>query len=204
MLLLVLFVGAHKPHPHSGVLQPFTAGPPPHLSPSEAASLADGKPVMKSVEMEGGVGGRALAVFDVAAPPALVWQCINDIPAYPRMVPGVAATEVYDSSPLPHGGKLTRAKYTIALLGYRLSYYLDLKYEPKLSSMTFRLDYSRHSDIDDATGYWHVAPTGEGRGALAGWAEEGVGMRQERGVSLIPSGPCSQVRAARACRTWRR
>jgi len=167
LLNIALLLGAdpNKPHPHTGILDPFTPGPPPALSASEAAGLKAGKPVQKSVEMPNGTGGRALAVFDIPAPPEVVWGCINDIKNYPRMVPGVAETEIYDSSSLGGGGKLTRAKYTLAMLGYRVSYYLDLKYEPRLNSMTFRLDYTRFSDVDDTTGYWHVAPLAGPEGA---------------------------------------
>jgi len=154
-LALVTLLGAdpNKPHPHTGVLDPFTAGPPPALSASEAAGLKAGKPVQKSVEMPNGTGGRALAVFDVAAPPEVVWSCINDIKNYPKMVPGVAETQIYDVS-----GQVTRAKYTLALLGYKVSYFLELKFQPRLNSMTFHLDYTRFSDVEDTTGYWHVAP----------------------------------------------
>jgi len=147
----------NKPHPHTGVLDPFRPGPPPALSAVESASLNSGKSISKSIELPDTTGGRALAVFDVAAPPEVVWACINDIKSYPRMVPGVAETQVYHSSSLRGGGTLTRAKYTLAMLGYRVSYYLDLKYEPRLNSMTFHLDYSRFSDVEDTTGYWHVA-----------------------------------------------
>ena len=158
MVSLLLGADPKKPHPHTGILEPFQPGPPPALSSSEAAGLKAGKPVAKSVEMPNGTGGRALAVFDVAAPPEVIWECINDLKSYPRMVPGVAETQIYDTGSLRGGGTLTRAKYTLALLGYRISYYLDLKYEPRLNSMTFHLDYTRLSDIDDTIGYWHVAP----------------------------------------------
>ncbi|KAL1526518.1 hypothetical protein AB1Y20_015228 [Prymnesium parvum] len=160
MLLLLLALGANpeKPHPHNGVLTPFNAGPPPKLTASEVASLETGKPVMKTVEMPGRGGGSAVAVFDVAAPPEVVWGCINDLENYPRMVPGVAETSIYSVTPLGGGGKLTKAKYTIAMLGYRVSYFIELKFEPRLNSMTFKLDYTRSSDLDDATGYWHVVP----------------------------------------------
>ena len=158
-LACVLLLGAdpNLPHDHQGSLDPFEPGPPPPLSASEQASLAAGKSVQKTVELENSQGARALASFHVAASPEVVWACINDIRAYPRMVPGVSAIDVYAES-ASRGAKLTSAKYTIALLGYKLSYYVAMRYDPRASCMTFKLDYSRLSDVDDAVGYWHVAP----------------------------------------------
>lgn len=37
-------------------------------------------------------------------------------------------------------------------------YFLTHLYDPKQRSMTFRLDYSRQSDLDDCVGYWYVQP----------------------------------------------
>lgn len=162
--LAASFAGAadpSRPHPHQGVLDPFKPGPPPALTSSELASLDAGMPVQKTTKVMGRDGkesGRATAVFDVAAPPSVVWGCINDLKNYPKMVPGVAAMEVYRGPSTSGGVTTTHAKWTLALLGYRLSYYLITKYEPRLNSMTFRLDYSRDSDLSDSVGHWHVVP----------------------------------------------
>ena len=72
------------------------------------------------------------------------------------MVSGVSDTQIYESSKLSGGGSLTKAQFTLAMLGYKLTYYLVLRYEPRKQSMVFRLDYSRYSDLDDSVGYWHV------------------------------------------------
>jgi hypothetical protein len=94
--LIVLAVhGAdpNKPHIHKGSIEPFKPGPPPPLSAKDLATLNSGKPVQQTVEVNG--AGRAMATFDVAAPPSLVWDCILDLKNYPRMVPGVSAVELY-------------------------------------------------------------------------------------------------------------
>eukprot|EP00322_Chrysochromulina_rotalis_P002968 CAMPEP_0115851228 /NCGR_PEP_ID=MMETSP0287-20121206/12374_1 /TAXON_ID=412157 /ORGANISM="Chrysochromulina rotalis, Strain UIO044" /LENGTH=286 /DNA_ID=CAMNT_0003305255 /DNA_START=132 /DNA_END=992 /DNA_ORIENTATION=+ len=145
------------PHIHQGSIDPFKPGPPPPLSSSEIATLNAGKTVQNTVKQDGGAG-RAMAVFDVPAPPSLVWDCILDLKNYPRMVPGVSAMELYYGPSTSGGVTSTKAKWTLSMIGYRLSYYLITKYEPKHNSMTFRLDYSRNSDLDDSVGYWHVAP----------------------------------------------
>ena len=98
-----------------------------------------------------------MAVFDVPAPPEVVWDCINDIKQYPKMVSGVTAVQIYDGpKSIGGGGTLTKAQYTLSFVGYKVSYYVELKYEPRLNSMTFHLDYSRNSDLDDTVGHWHV------------------------------------------------
>ena len=84
------------PHIHNGALEPFKAGQPPKPSGSEEALLNAGKTVMKSVKLPG-QGGRAMAIFDVPAPPEIVWDCINDIKSYPKMVSGVAWTSIDDA-----------------------------------------------------------------------------------------------------------
>lgn len=127
------------PQEHTGKLDPFQPGPPAPLSASELASIESGKPLQKTVPLPGGTGARASTVFLVDAPPAVVWECINDIRAYPRMVPGVSETSVYGSGTTRSGGQQTLVTYTLAMLGYRICYYLDLQYEPRKDSMTFKL-----------------------------------------------------------------
>jgi len=155
-----------KPHEHQGTLEPFKLGAPPPLTSSEQSQLAAGKSVQKTTELADGKGARAVAVFDVAAPPTTVWECILDLKNYPRMVPGVAAMDLYNGPSTSGGVTTTRAQWTLAVLGYRLSYYLETRHNPSLNSMTFRLDYSRNSDIDDTVGYWHVAPLRRANGEL--------------------------------------
>ena len=165
--LLVLAVhGAdpNKPHIHKGSIEPFKPGPPPPLSAKDLATLNSGKPVQQTVEVNG--AGRAMATFDVAAPPSLVWDCILDLKNYPRMVPGVSAVELYRGPTTSGGVTLTSAKWTLSMLGYRVSYFVETRYEPRLQSMTFRLDYSRESDLDDSVGYWHVAPLPQADGRM--------------------------------------
>lgn len=135
-----------RPHDHQGKLDKFKLGPPAPLSASERAVVESGKTLSKTVPVDG--GARALATFDVQAPPAVVWDCIKDLGAYPRMVPGVADTKIYGTS--SRGGvKQTYVTWTLKLMGYSVRYHLDFKYSPSLSSAAFSLDYRRLSDIDD-------------------------------------------------------
>jgi hypothetical protein len=122
------------PHIHQGALEPFKAGKPPAPSASEEAMLAAGKTVTKSVKLPG-QGGRAMAIFDVPAPPEVVWDCINDVASYPKMVSGVAEVSVYDGPRTSGGVTRTRARWTLSFLGYKVAYYNEMVYEPKVRAI---------------------------------------------------------------------
>jgi hypothetical protein len=40
-----------------------------------------------------------------------------------------------------------------------VQYYIKHDYQPEKGSMTWTLDYSRKSDLDDSAGYWLVYPS---------------------------------------------
>lgn len=51
--------------------------------------------------------------------------------------------------------------YTRMKVGFpmvKLQFYVKHEYDPKLSSMTWTLDYTKKSDFDDSCGYWFVVP----------------------------------------------
>ena len=61
------------------------------------------------------------------------------------------------SCSLQEGG-LQRIKttYDIAVLHMKMRYFMEHEYDPEKRCMTFHLDYSRRSDIDDSVGYWRA------------------------------------------------
>ena len=108
------------PHIHKGALEPFKQGPlKPGPTPSEEAQLAAGKTVMKSIRLPG-QGGRAVAIFDVPVPPSIVWDGINDITSYPKMVSGVSSVQIYSGPSTSSGVTRTKAKWTLSFLGYKV------------------------------------------------------------------------------------
>lgn len=143
---------ALEPHPHQGKVTPF--GVPPDsfpLQPDELALLAAGKAVRKT--LRGDAGGRGLAVMDVDAPPEVVWSVITDYPAYPRMVENVRETQVYERR-----GEHIKARFVISGGGISIEYFVDHTYRPQSGYMTWTLDYSRKSEMDDSVGFWRVTP----------------------------------------------
>lgn len=141
-----------KPHPHTGVVAPYGDNPSkPSLTDEELATLEAGGLVKKQYQMEG--GGRGMAIQDIHATPAVIWSKITDYAKYPAMVDEVTACEVYESS-----GDHIKARFVLSAFLMTIEYYIDHTYKPDEGFMTWTLDYSRESDLDDSVGYWRVEP----------------------------------------------
>jgi ribosome-associated toxin RatA of RatAB toxin-antitoxin module len=141
-----------SPHPHAGKFRPV--GTPPVSTPlteEQRAKLAAGEAVRTTVRGDG--AGRGLAIIDVAAPPELVWACITDISRYPAMVDNVREAEVYARE-----GEHIKARFVLGGAGVAIEYYVDHVFRPDDGYMTWTLDYSRKSDLDDSVGFWRVTP----------------------------------------------
>ncbi len=140
------------PHPHDGLVEPFAGAPPQAaLSPAQLQALAEGETILSTVEGES--GGRAMAVQDVKASPATVWNRIIAFREYPEMVKYVAECEPY----LEEGNDL-RVRFVLKVLTLRYEYYIRHDYRPDEGYMSWTLDYTRDSDLDDSVGYWAVTP----------------------------------------------
>jgi hypothetical protein len=147
-----------KPHPHQGLLKPYRGAPPAiKLTTQDRADLAAGKSVMKQVE--GKDGGRGMAVQDIEAPTDKVWSRILDYPAYPRMVKDVKETETYETK-----GNHIKTRFVIGGMGLSYEYFIDHIIEKEKGYMTWTLDYSRESELDDSVGYWFVEAHPEKKG----------------------------------------
>jgi len=148
-----------EPHPHQGVLKPF-AGAPPKLTLTDAdeKKLAKGDAVRKQTKTGG--GGRGMVIQDVHADVDTVWKRITDYSAYPRMVDDVKECGNY----LVKGDNIY-TRFVIGGFGISVEYFIKHTYKPKEGYMTWTLDYSKKSELDDSVGYWYVVkhPT------KAGW-----------------------------------
>jgi hypothetical protein len=78
------------PHPHTGVLKPYAAGPfeSLKLDNGDEKELELGRPVMKQSKGSDLAGG-AICVQDVEAPKEAVWSQILDLDSYKGKVPKV-------------------------------------------------------------------------------------------------------------------
>lgn len=149
-----------QPHFHSGKLTPYRIGPPSVLlSSKDEDRLRSGHPVVQTLVSEDGVSRRMIMVADIPVPSSIVLGRIMDLNNYDRMVSGVDRCVTYASNQAG-GVQTVRSAYEISALHMKLKYYVEHTYDPSQNCMTFRLDYSRRSDLDDTVGYWYVDSTG--------------------------------------------
>ncbi|RME23903.1 MAG: hypothetical protein D6798_12520 [Deltaproteobacteria bacterium] len=140
------------PHPHQGIAPKFDNPQPSTLTAEEIAELKAGRSVRRQVRTEG--GGRGISVMDVAGTPAQVWAVIDDYERYPDWIDHLEECEVYKRE-----GTEVYVRFKLRILGRDVEYFIDHERRPDLGWVTWQLDYSRESDIDDSTGYWLVYPS---------------------------------------------
>ena len=104
--------------------------------------------------MQEGNGGRGIAVFDVNASEAVVWDVITSFSSYPKWIDELSQAKTYKTS-----GQNIYVDFVISSYGINVQYYINHFYNPSKGYMTWQLDYSRESDLDDSTGYWLVYPS---------------------------------------------
>lgn len=139
-------------HPHTGKSTKFKNPDRAELTDADVKTLASGKAVMKQVREDN--GGRGVAVFDVDASPEVVWSVITSFSSYPKWIDELSKCEKYDKK-----GEHIYVDFVISTWGVTVEYYVDHIYRPQDGYMTWTLDYSRESDLDDSTGYWLVYPS---------------------------------------------
>ncbi len=148
----VLAANADKPHPHQGKLAPTTSRPAATaLTAEDLAELGRGQAVMKQVRYDG--GGRALAIQDIDAPADVVWDTILAYDRYPDWVAHVESAEIY-----ARRGHHWLIAFELSLFGMSVDYFTDNLVRRDEGWMSWTLDYSRKSDVDDMVGYWLVTP----------------------------------------------
>lgn len=143
---------ATKPHEHQGIVKPYTGAPPAvTLSADELAKLDAGQLVMKQAQT--GNGGHAVAFQNIAATPDRIWSKITNYAMYPTWVDGVEKCTVYKTE-----GSYIFADFALSVMGIGVEYFIKHTYKPSENYLTWTLDYSRQSDLDDSVGYWRLTP----------------------------------------------
>lgn len=115
----------NEPHPHSGVLQPYEAGPfDLQLDKKELSTLSAGKPVMKQPPpKEGELGGGAICVQDIEAPKEAVWAQILDLDSYKGKVPKLNECKNYFLKKKEDGTFSIKTKMVVGIVpGYSVSF----------------------------------------------------------------------------------
>eukprot|EP00980_Cylindrotheca_fusiformis_P004626 scaffold990_cov108-Cylindrotheca_fusiformis.AAC.3 len=149
----------NEPHPHSGVLKPYEAGPfDLKLNKKELSTLSSGKPVMKQPPpKEGELGGGAICVQDIEAPKEAVWAQILDLDSYKGKVPKLNECKNYFLRKNQDGTFRFKTKMVVGIIpGYSYTSHYDHTYTPEKDSVTWTLDYEKTNDFDDVAGHWHL------------------------------------------------
>lgn len=146
-----LAADANRPHPHQGIITAYKTAPErPPLTAEDLATLAEGDSVMKQ-HKDADSGGRGVAVQDINAPVEIVWSKITDYSAYPVMVENVKECESYEVK-----DDHIRTRFVISAMLMNVEYFIDHVYKPQENYLTWTLDYTRESDLDDSVGFWWV------------------------------------------------
>lgn len=144
-----------KPHGHQGVLEPYSGKPlPMKLTSDQKKKLDKGEAVLYNERS--GKSGRGVVIQDVNASIPITMSKIQDLGNYPKMVPNVKKVNIYHTQKFFNGTSKTGAKFDVGVMGIGFSYFLLLTHEPKYNTLTWTLDYSKNSDLDDNCGHWQL------------------------------------------------
>ena len=179
----------NSPHPHKGISERFSNPKPTPLTTEEVATLASGKAVRRQVRTGSKV--RGIAIMDIDASPEKIWDVIVDYNGYSNWIDNLDRTKIYGGDKA--SGFLV--EFEVSVLGLDVVYYIDHDFYPDKGYLSWQLDYSKESDVDDSTGYWLVYPSPSKPGAsrleysvdlrLKGWVPGIVeNMLANKGLTL--------------------
>lgn len=138
------------PHPHQGQLTPIRSKPAAlSLTAAEKADLAKGELVQRQSRKDD--GGSGVAVLYISAPAETVWDVILDYDRYPDRVNNVTSCTVYQRT-----GSDWYVDMQNSVFGFKFGLYTVNHIYRDQGYMTWELDYSRTSDVEDMIGYWLV------------------------------------------------
>jgi len=140
----------NAPHPHQGVGEKFINPSPTALTKEEKVILSEGKAVRRQVR--GDSGGRGIAIMDVRASKDKIWKTILDYSKYPNWIDNLDTTNIYGGT----AEKGYLVSFDLSVLGMDITYFIEHSLNSTAGHMTWQLDYTKESDIDDSTGYWLV------------------------------------------------
>ena len=147
---------SEEPHGHQGLLTPITSAPNPvQLTPAERAKLEAGEHVERHTK--GAEGGSGVAIQYIKASPSVIWETILSYPRYKDWVKNVVKCSVYKRE----GDELFVDMQT-SIFGFKSRIFTRNIVKKSEGYMSWTLDYSRTSDVNDLVGYWRVEPV-EGR-----------------------------------------
>jgi ribosome-associated toxin RatA of RatAB toxin-antitoxin module len=139
-----------RPHSHQGLLTPISAAPAAlALSPEEQSRLEKGEVVLRQEQSPG--SGKGVAVQLISAPIDTVWSVILDYDRYPERISTLDTCEVYREK-----GNELYVDMQSSVMGIKFGQYTRNFLYKDQGYMSWTLDYSRSSDVDDMIGYWRL------------------------------------------------
>lgn len=149
-----------KPHPHEGKLRPFEptgSQLTKNLDTAGLDTLHRGKPYKMSTDAYG--EKRTVVVQDIDAPTDVVLNRILDYDHYHKMVPQTLESEIYKKTLNETSNTETYfTRLKTGMRGFSMEFFVSATHHPAHNSITWRLDYEKESEIDDACGHWYVEP----------------------------------------------
>ena len=99
------------------------------------------------------------------ATPDKIWSVILDFGSYPKWIDQLSGCKVLTKS-----GSHIFVEFQLKVLGIGVQYWIDHTYNKEKGSLTWQLDYSKQSDLDDSTGddIMNAVPSRNGNGFTAG------------------------------------
>jgi len=146
---LALAADPNTAHEHQGLISAYPAGPPTiTMTRPELMKLRKGEPVLKQ-QHDGDAGGRGVAVFRVNAERDKVWDVIMDYPNYVNWVDKLSAADIYQNS-----GNKVYVRFVTKAVAINVEWFIEHTVNRSEYWVTWTLDYTRNSDLDDSVGYW--------------------------------------------------
>ena len=142
---------ATTPHEHQGLIQAFSGAPPAvQLQRADLMTLRKGEPVLKQ-QNDGESGGRGVAVFRVNADRDTVMDVILDYGSYATWIKDLTVSEVYQKS-----GNNLFVRFVTRAVAVNVEWFIKHEINRSDYWVTWTLDYTRNSDLDDSVGYWRL------------------------------------------------
>lgn len=155
----------------------------PRLDAEQARRVSDGERIQFQDDM--GRAGSGFVVWDVKAPPSVVWDCLLDFQSYPQTIPTVREVVMYTNTHLKedyraekpvdyedgtvaickHGiPSVTRAQFSLSKFKLKIAAVHKYRPHPKGDYMIFTLDpASRNMALKYAKGIWYTQSNPDGK-----------------------------------------
>ena len=147
----------NKAHPHKGIATKFKKPTPTTMTAAEIKILKQEKAVRKQIKNS--TGGIGVAIMDVRADQKTVWRVITDYGNYPKYIKQMKKTEIYNAN----GNKMF-VRFVLDATVKTVEYYIEHDLHRDEGYLTWTLDYSRKSDLDDSCGFWYIYPSPDNPG----------------------------------------